>query len=63
MTLRWWIGRNRCAFCLGPLPEDPVRVGRRRFCSERHAEKYRFERALAQTRRSLGGSGGASCCK
>jgi hypothetical protein len=63
MTLRGWFGSNRCAFCRGPLPEDAVKVGRRRFCSERHAEKYRFERALARTRRSLGGSGGAGCCK
>jgi len=63
MIARWWPGTNRCAFCRGPLPEDAVKVGRRRFCSERHAEKYRFERALARTRRSLGGSGGAGCCK
>ncbi len=63
MTLRWWFRSDRCAFCRGPLPVDPVTVGRRRFCSERHAEKYRFERALARTRRSLGASGGGGCCK
>ncbi len=63
MTLRWWIGRNPCAFCEGRLREDAVRVGRRRFCSDRHAEKYRIERALARTRRSLGASGGAGYCK
>ena len=63
MLLGWWFGSSRCAFCKGILPEGPVRVGRRRFCSEKHAEKYRFERALARTRRSLGGSGGAGCCK
>lgn len=63
MILRWWFRSDRCAFCREPLPEDAVKVGRSRFCSEKHAEKYRFERALARTRRSLGGSGGAGCCK
>lgn len=63
MNLRWWFGRNGCAFCRGPLPEDAVQVGRLLFCSEQHADKYRFERALARTRRSLGVSGGTGCCK
>lgn len=45
------------------MPEDPVKLGRRRFCSEKHAEKYRFKRALARTRRGLGASGGGGCCK
>jgi hypothetical protein len=45
------------------VPENAVLVGRRHFCSEKHAEKYRFERALARTRRGLGASGGGGCCK
>ncbi len=61
MMVRWWPGANRCAFCRGPLPADPIRVGRRRFCSERHAEKYRFAKALARTRRDVGASGGGCC--
>jgi len=63
MTLRWWFRPIRCALCREPLPEDPVRVGRLLICSEQHADKYRFERALARTRCSLAGSGGAGCCK
>ncbi len=62
MALNLWFGRKRCGFCRGPLPEDPVKLGRRRFCSEKHADKYRFERALARTRRGLGASGGGGCC-
>jgi hypothetical protein len=61
--MRLWFGAKRCAFCRGPLPEDAVKVGRRRFCSERHAEKYRFERALARTRHGLYSAGGGGCCK
>lgn len=63
MALSWWFGTKRCAFCRGPLPEDPVKIGRRRFCSEKHAEKFRFEQALARTRRGLGASGGGGCCR
>ncbi len=63
MILRWWPGRRRCALCREPLLEDAVKVGRRRFCSEKHAEKYRFEQALARTRRGLGASGGGGCCR
>lgn len=62
MALSWWFGPKRCAFCRRPLPEDPVKLGRRRFCSEKHAEKYRFEQALARTRRGFGASGGGGCC-
>lgn len=63
MILRWWTGRRRCAFCREPLPAEAVRVGRRNFCSEKHADRYRFARALARTRRDLGGSGGGGCCQ